>query len=368
MRTQSVFIEDRRAWGDTGPLTDLLKVSSPISAIDIIIRATNGATSNQGNPLHIDVDRIEIIDGSDRLFSLSMVQGIIQHAMSERNYPPHLLSEAAAAVQEQGFRISFGRYLGDPEYWLDPGQFRNLAYRLTGDLTISATVGFATGTRDVTLIAHTMIDAPGGRAGYFMTKEMFQFTTVASGDQRIALPDDFMYRSIGLRAFETAIAFHVDVTNVKLTRGKDAFVYYDVRAEALRDLVQNTIGEHAVAQTLFRTDADTPDLYLAYVRAANANAVQDFDIASFDAITINQGTVQLITLAAAPTIAKSWTNRSILAEARGLMPHHGLVIPFGDLNDPTNWPGGDDIQDLELVLTQGGSGAAATVWAQQVRP
>lgn len=367
MRTQAVYIEDRRTWTDTGPITDRLKVSDAISAIDVIIRGTNGATSNQGNPLHVDVDRVEVIDGSDRIFSLSLRDAIIQHCYEQGRYPHHVLDEGAAAVQEEGFRISFGRYLGDPDYWLDPGMFRNLSYRFTGDLTISATVGFATGTRDITLIAHTMPDHPSGRAGYMMTKELFNFTSVAAGEERVDLPDDFPYRFIGLRALESGIAFEVDITNIKLTKGHDSYVYFDQRAINFRDLLSSWRGEHEITQILFRTDADTPSCLLAYPNSFSVTALNDFDIATIDARTVDQLTIQLLTLAAAPSIAKSSTDRAIVLNARGVMPHFGGLWQMGDPNDPNQWPSGDNIRDLELVLTQGGAGADVRVWAQQVR-
>ncbi len=368
MRTQAIYIEDRRTWGDTGPLTDKINVSNPISAIDVIIRAANGATSNQGNPLHIDVDRVEIVDGTDRIHSLSLVQGIIQHCYENGRYPANILDEAAAAVQEEGYRINFGRFLGDPDYWLDPTMFRNLAYRLTGDLTISGTVGFATGTRDITLVAHTMPGHTGGKRGTMMMKEMDQFTSAASGDVRVDLPDDFPYRSIGLRAFETGIAFHVDITNFKLTKGKDSFVYADIRSETFRDLLQMWRGEFEVTQQVFRTDADTPGVFMAYPRWVYANSLLDLNVTNIDALTIDQANLGVISVTAAPAIAKETGDIATLLAARGTMPHFGGLWTFGNMNDPEDWPAGDDIKDLELVLTQGGAGAACSVWANQIRP
>lgn len=369
MKTQAILIEDRRAWGDTGPLADRINVSSPISAIDVIMRATNGATSNLGNPLHVDVDRVEIINGTDRLHSLSLVQGIAQHYYEYGTYPVHILTEGAAGVQQEGYRISFGRYLGDPEYWLDPTVFGNLQYRFTGDLTISATVGFATGTRDVTLIAHTMPDRPAGRAGFFMTKEMKQFTSLASGEDRTILPDDFPYRMLGLRAFETGIGFDVDLTNIKLTQSKDSFVHFDVRAAHFMDLMEQWRGQTELRISLFRNDADTPQLYVARNRGVTYSALNADDmVASHQAETIDQVTLVLLEFSTPATATVETVSTDIVANVRGTLPHFAGVWAFGDPNDPTQWLTGEEIQNLELVLTQGGAGAAVSVWLQQVRP
>jgi len=367
MRTQALYIEDRKLWEDVGPVVAKINVNLPISAIDVVIQATNGATMNQGNPLRTDVDRVELMNGSDRLHSLSLVQGIIQHAHEKGRYPAHMLNEGAAAVQQEGYRISFGRYLGDPEYWLDPTAFSNLQYRLTGDLTISATAGFATGTRYLTLIAHVMTDSPLAHSGFFMTKEMNQWTTVASGDRRTDLPDDFPWRMLGFRAAETGTPFDTDITNLKLTQGKDSFVTFDLRAVSLRDIMEEIHGETEITQTVFRTDADTPSCGLAYPRTFSVDALNDLDIASVDARTVDQLTIQLLSLTAVPAIAKSGTDQNIVMNARGVMPYFGLVWPFGDKDDADQWLRGDAIRSQELVATQGGAGAAASTWLQQVR-
>ena len=346
-----------------------MNINTPISAIDVIIRATNGATSNLNNPLHVDVDRVEIIDGTDRLHSLSLVQGIVQHYYEYGRYPNHIISEDAAAVQQEGYRISFGRFLGDPDYWLDPTQFSNLMYRLTGDLTISATVGFATGTRDVTLIAHTMPERPGGRAGFFMSKEMKSFTSLASGEDRTILPDDYPYRTLGLRAFETAIAFDVDLTQIKLTQGKDSFIHFDTRATHFMDLMEQWRGAAELTVTYFHNDADTIGLFVARNRGVTYNVINSDDmVATHQAETIDQVTLVLLEFSTPATPTVETVSTPIVANIRGAMPHFAGVWAFGDLNDPSQWLSGEEIRNLELVLTQGGAGAAVTVWLQQVRP
>ena len=367
MRTRMAYIENRRNWGDSDVLVDNLKVTKPISAIDVIIRATNGATMNQGNPLHVDVDNLELIDGSRVIHNLSLRDAIIQHCYERGRYPAHILHENAAAVQEETFRISFGRFLGDPEYWLDPGMFDNLQFRLTGPLTISATVGFATGTRDITMIAHVFDERPAGHAGYFSTKQLKTFTSAASGDEETDLPSDGPWRMLGFRARETGIAFDTDITNVKIVKGADEFVMLDKRTVELRDVLAEALGEFELTWRLFRTDADTPSVELAYPRSIAIQALLDLDVASIDGLTVDQITVQLLSLTVAPATAKSTTDTDLLVNARGHVPHFGMVLPMGDLQDPDSWLKGDDIKDQRLLLTQGGAGAAASVWIQQVR-
>lgn len=368
MRTQAIMIEDQLAWGDTGPLVGRLNINAPISAIDVVIEATNGSTSNQGQELHDDVDRIEIISGTDRLHSLSLFQGIIQHAYEVGRYPNHILTEGAAGVQQQGYRIMFGRFLGDPDYWLDPQMFSNLQYRLVGDLTISATVGFATGTRLVTLIAHTMPEGPAGRAGMFSSKEINQFTTLATGETRIDLPDDFPLRMLGIRAEESGEFFHTNVDRLKLTQSKDRFIHFDIRGENFRDFLEEWRGQHEINTTLFRADGDTVGLFFPYLRGISTHSLLDLNISGIDALAEDVVTLQVLSLTAVPGIAKESDDTSLLTNVRGVMPHFGGLWPFGDPQDPNQWLSGDGLSNLELVVTNGNAGAAASVWVQQVRP
>ena len=367
MRTRAAYIENRRNWPDNDVLVDNVKVRKPISAIDFIFRATNGATMNQGNPLHVDIDNVELIDGSRVIHNLSLRDAIIQHCYEQGKYPAHILHENAAAVQEEGFRLSFGRYLGDPEYWLDPVAFDNLQFRLTGPLSISATVGFATGTRDFTMIAHVFDNRPVGHAGYFTTRQLKTFTTAASGTEDTDLPDDFPWRSLGVRARESGIALDTDITQWKLRQGADEHVSFDLRTVEIRDILQQMYGEFEMTWRLFRTDADTPSVEMAYIRSAAIQAILDLDVASFDAITVDQLTVQLISLTNAPAIAKSAVDTDLLVNVRGSAPHFGMVLPFGELQEPDSWLRGDAIKGQELQLTQGGAGAACAIWMQQVR-
>ena len=367
-RLRYAVFRDRAVLTDSDTFEFSLSGLQGVSALDIVIRATNGATSNQGVPISTDIDKIEVVDGSKVIYSLSGVQARALNCYEMGRYPTILADERAAAVQEEIFRISFGRRVGDPLYWFDPARYANPMLRVTLSLTISATAGFATGTGRVSVIGHVWDQKPGGRLGCMIAKEYKSYTSVASGDDRANLPVDLPYRMLIVRAYETAIAWHTDITQVKLTLDNDSYVPLDVRAEQLRNLNAERFGLFRTSQVLFRTDADAPECFLAYPIEWAANALQDFDLASVDAQTIDQLTLQLITLAATPTVAKSTTDRAINLIAAGYLPHFAACIPFGQLDEPASWLSPEGVGKMELVLTQGGAGAAVSIFGQQVGP
>lgn len=344
-----------------------LNVEDPITAIDIIYQANNGATSNQGVPLHKDVDKIEIVDGADSLWALSMVQAQALNFYEEGHLPHMLLNEGAAATQVEVARINFGRWLGDTELYLDPRRFRNPQLKATHSLTISATAGFATGTGRLSVIAYLLEDRPPVAKGFLSAKEHYSWTTVASGEQRITLPRDYPYRFFLLRGYESGTAWDTDITKVKLLADSDKYVPWLVSAADLRRINETIWGKCSVANALLRTDGDTPEVFMAFPDEFTVQAINDLDIASIDAVTADTVTLQLLSLAVTPTIAKSTTDTEIRLGVRGTGPHHVLALPFGDRWDVGSWFRPMDFGVVEAIITQGGAGAAASVVLQQLR-
>ena len=289
---RAAVARDRSSVLDASTFELDLKGFTSISAIDLIIRATNGSTNNQAGYIHDEVDTIEVLDGSRVIFSLSGIQCRALNCYEMGHYPAVTFDEAANAVQQELFRVSFGRHLGDPLYWFDPAQYQNPVLRVTISMTISATIAFVTNTTVISAIVHTWDDRPSGRRGTFLTKEYKSFTSAASGDDRGRLPIDFPYRVIILRAFETAIAFDVDITQIKATLDTDRYVPFDMRAEQLRDHNAEIFGRFDIPYAIDRASDDVVVTHLAYPRSVNCVALESDQLCGPDARTINQYTLQ----------------------------------------------------------------------------
>lgn len=359
---------DRAVLVDSDTFELELRGFGAISAIDLIFRVTNGATSNQGVPISSDVDTIEVVNGSQVIHSLSGVQERVLNSYEYSGYPSITLDEGAAAIQEEVFRISFGRFLGDEQYWMRPSDFANPVLRETHSFTISATAGFATGTGRLTVIVWTWDDVPVTRRGMFLTKEYKSFTSAISGDDRTLLPRDFPWRLLCIRAFETAIEYHTDITQIKLTLDNDRLVPLDVRAEQLRTLNAEWFGLFTIPQIVFRTNNDAPDSFLAYPREFQASALITDNLAAIDGRSVNELTLLLLNFTTPGTGALATADGNINMVAKGYGPHHALAYPFGTLQDPDSWLDVSGFNQFEAVLTQGGAGAAVSLFGQQVMP
>ena len=356
---------DRVTMADTFSRDIELKGYAAISAIDVLIRATNGATSNTAAPIHTDIDSISVLDGSQVLFSLTgqEVKGLNCYELGK--HAPAVLTQAAAGVQEETFRVHFGRFLGDDEYYMVPSRYQNPILRVQGSMTISATVGFATATTDMTAIVHTWDQAPAGRKGMLITKEYKSFTSAASGDDVTDLPRDFPFVRLMVRSLETSITFETDITRLKLSANGQGIVYFDHRTEWVRDQAIMKLGPIDIDQRLLSADAEAEQTYLAWPRWAHITPLADLDVGGVEAITADQATVGLYLLSATPTIAKDATARALALKASGYGPFNTLWLPICDPMDPSEWLDPAGLQQLQLTLTQGGAGATTQVFGQQ---
>lgn len=367
MRLRKEYLEKARTLSDSETVVIDVDILDAISAITVIYEANNGATSNQGVYLHDDVDAIDLVDGSMELFSLTGIEALVLNCFERSRYPYALLTEAAAAAQYESFTIHFGRFLGDMEYWLDPADFKNLQLRLAHSLTISATAGFATGTGSVDVIAHLFEQKPPSRKGYMTAKEEYSFTSAASGTEKIDLPTDYPYRMLLQRAFETGIGLNTDVSNIKVNCDGGRFVPVDMDMLDITQLNGDMFGKFEIPYDLLRTDADVVSVHLHDVREFFLNAVNDLDVGSIDAQTIDQLTIQLLSLTAVPAIAKSAVDTQLKLKVGGYAPFGSVLVPITNPNDETTFFPANEYDKVKLELTQGGAGGACQTILQQIR-
>jgi|GEM_PF-830536 len=367
MALRRVFIAKADTIKDTETPSFKLKGRGAISAIDVIYQADNGSTSNQGHPIHKDVSKIEVVDGAEALWSLSMVQAQALDFYMDKLMPPMEITEVGGATQYEMARILFGRYLGDPLFWLDPDRFDNPELKLSHALTISATAGFATGTGKLTVVAHVFEEPPATLEGFLRAIEVRNFTSAASGDEPTELPLDYKIRYLLVRAYESGTAWDTDITNVKVDLAYSKKILWDMPALDLKRLNVERWGLARISQLLLRTDGDSPELFVAYPEVVNVNVRQDLSIASYDALSADTITLQVLDLTTSPSIAKATADRQIDCVVDGAFPHHVACIPFGVPEDPETWFDPKPWNPVRVILTQGGAGAAVSICVQQLR-
>ena len=366
MRTRDHYFKREATVANSDTVIIDLNIREPISFLSVEYEATNGATSCIDIEPHDDVDKIEIVDGSDVLWSLSGVETLAANWFEMGQMPHAKLSEDAAAVQEESFYLNFGRFHNDPEFYFDPTRFRNPQLRLTHSLAISATAGFATGTGKVTVMARVIEEGASPYRGFLGWKEKYSWTSAASGDELIELPRDLPYRLAVVKALLTTYRPDEVISKLKLSCDADKFRPFDTYTEDLMDLNERMWGKAQQDKTILSADDGTALLDLYDIRKGTVYSTYDDQIATVEALDAEQVSVGLYNMATPTSPALQATARALKLWVEGICPSGCVALPFGDPMIPESWFDPTPFGTVELYATQAAAGACA-VMLQQLR-
>jgi len=275
--------------------------------------------------VHEDIDKIELVDGSEVLFSCSMLQAMALNFYETGRLPYFKWDEGAAAAQYDTCMILFGRYVGDKGLMLDPRKFKNLQLKITHSLTISGTAGFATTTGRLTVIAKALaMPTPLEPGGCKVSKEIYSWSTAGAGDERVEFPVDRDHIGFMLRVFATTVGMHEHISRVFESR-------------------------------------------IGYLQSYLANACADLDYASIDAEDDGNLTLQLLTFAVTPTIAKATADHAVLVRAQGLCPFNTVYWRWDLPDRPNHTLRVEPLKSIIGKFTQATAAGAASIVCQQIR-
>jgi len=252
------YLEKDKTLGDSGTTTTDITIKDPITALFVEVRATNGSSYNHNNNVLDCVSKIELIDGSKVMFSMSAKQAFAQACYDLGFWPQTKLSMLGGDPQSAAIPILFGRFIGDPDRAFDPSRFVHPQLRITWNLAAVravAATAFATGTGTLTVIARVMEGAPAP-AGYLLKKEHYTWTT-AVGTEYIELPTDLSIKSLLLRSYLAAYHPFGMVNNWKLNCDGGKFVPFDIGGEDLCFLLYQQLPRLSYRESAHLKSGDT---------------------------------------------------------------------------------------------------------------
>jgi len=181
---------------DSQTLVVDLPRSNFLSGLFFNYKATTGATAGQITlPTYLSSISV-IADGSQEIFSMAGEDIILSnYGLWKKLLPCGIKVADGAATYFTGV-IPFGRFLGDPNFYLDCGRYASLELRVTFAPTVAAT-GIATGSQYFTVHGLMAMESPPAvRIGTLKTARKFKFTSAASGDVVLDLPRGNVYRAL----------------------------------------------------------------------------------------------------------------------------------------------------------------------------
>ncbi|GAH61229.1 unnamed protein product, partial [marine sediment metagenome] len=122
----------------TGTLVHDINMQDPISSMVIHLQPHNIQEDQTAHPCAI-ITKIEIVDGSDVLYSLDgfQAEALDWYALGGkfRQNCNYCLNDG---FEDRFIGLNFGRYLWDPVYAFDPKQFTNPQLRISYQSTLGA--------------------------------------------------------------------------------------------------------------------------------------------------------------------------------------------------------------------------------------
>lgn len=185
--------------GPAGTKVIDVNVNKPISQIDITFKTTK-ATQGQSAGSPANISKIELVDGSTRLFSLS---GYECQALAYYSRPGIVCDHGQhvnALSEFDVYPILFGRWLWDKILAFDPKKFVNPQLRITFDEDVSDTSVTA---NELEIWAHIFDELAISPIGFLSAIEHYNYTCGAADSfEVIELPDDRAIRQILVRAYQ----------------------------------------------------------------------------------------------------------------------------------------------------------------------
>jgi len=349
------FYARKEHTSDTTITVDLNMVD-PISSIVIEIGTTN-ATDGLVAHLMNCITKLEVIDGSDVLYSLD---GYEADALDWYNQKGKFRCNDDTlfngSAQKRYVGINFGRYLWDKEYAFDPKRFTNPQLRLTLDINGG---GATPSSLFITMFAAMFDQRLVSPVGLFMSKEIKKWTVGSDTHEYTELPLDYPYRNVYLRVFAEATPPSQCIYTIKLSEDQDKRIPIDLGPVDLLRCVANRypyVEEDyryivkAVQQTLYCAASDWITAY------ANqwGNAAGGANIALGD---YGGGSIKCLSSSGSQTAQ---------IHVRGYVPHCVWEIPCGLQDDPEDFYDVRSLRSLRADI-HGVTASTAYLFLQQVR-
>ena len=351
---------------DAGTYTFDLNVRDPITTLWLEVRATNGATDNLAALLPQVISGIEVLDGSDVLYSLTGREAFGLTCAWLAHVPFGEYTEWPGDSQMAVFMIPFGRFQGDDAYAFDPTRFTNPQCRLTVNLAAVRAVGatgFVTGTLQVTVAADIMegVSNPGG---FLMHKTNYSFVSAAAGMTYVDLPTDYPYLGLLLRVQEAGAYMTANISNIKLQCDQNKYIPFDSDTRDFWRYEKWGNPRYRVEQCFHLRNAETlVTMFMRSEKLALQSQQRNDVVYSYPGQGLGQAAIGAY-LAGVADIQKN----NIYATIHGFAPFGTIWVPLGDRQDPADWFPAPAFNSVRLELTNGDAGAACSVCTVQARP
>jgi hypothetical protein len=318
-----------------------------------LLNSTNTPTAHPATA----ISKIEIVDGSDVLWSLSgkeaQALNFYQMGLPAFDIMNYINDEYCAPTMI----INFGRWLWDEDLAFDPTRFNNPQLKITHNL---AAGGGAPDAGTLEVVADTFDEIKPNPMGWLMAKEYYTYSLTSSAYEYIDLPTDHMLRMLLIKSLAAGKQPHEQFNEIRLSEDNDKRIPIDESTSDLAKYILDQFGRYRENVRATMTTADVTHYITPAYMVNAAGMAWDAEAAYISAHLSYGGTITLKASAAAQV------NMMI----DGYCPHGVFPLPFGDLWDANKWYDATKLKDLELRIKAGssvGSSSTAEIITEQLR-
>ncbi len=339
-----------------GTKTIDVNLIDPISRIMIQVKLTGNGSTPTAHPAKA-ISKIEIIDGSNVIYSLSGVEAQAMDYYDTRVEPYNNLTYLNDVMTISVFNLNFGRELWDEELALDPRKFANLQLKITHNL---ASGGCAPDAATMRIRADVFDEKVPSLKGYLASREHWSVADTSSQVDYCDLPTDHVLRKLIIQGNADDKYPYEQANQVKLSEEHDKRVVFE---GYVSDFIKYICASYPPYQEFLRgaTSAAAVSFYVTPTYETMLAAIADDNGAAY--INVDQTAGQLQSVAASAAV-------NFTGVVRGWCPHGAVVFPFGKQGVINDWYDVARLSSLQLKLTQGSSVSGSEsiyVLTQQLR-
>jgi hypothetical protein len=356
MNYRQVLLEDNIDISTAATKTFDLDLIDTISRLSFKFNVVNDASTIAivKHPMAC-VSKIELVDGSDVLHSLSAKQMAAAMFYNDKMSPQSFISGITSGHSYFDVDLDFGRFLYDPVLAFDPTKFANPQIKITYN---KVTNDANSGSMYLSMLAEVFDEKKPSPTGFLMRKEVESWTPASDTHEYVTLPRDYAYRRLFLTGYATDNHVRKQIAEVKLSEDQDKRVPYNINTRTLLPMQMRQFGPvreifHIVGST------STEVFYSMASYEAQVNAIPTVSEDLF--ITTVTGDVVTVD-------AETGSNR-IEGEVFGYVPFHTFPLVFGDQMDLADWYDVSKIGSLKLDVLAGtvGTSPVGCAFLEQLR-
>jgi len=341
----------------TGTLVHDINMQDPISTMLLELLVYNNTQDPINHP-SAALTKIELVDGSDVLYSLNGLQSFAldwynNNGRFRNNWNAYMMGSWMTC----NIGINFGRYLWDPEWAFDPKRFTNPQLRIT----YNCALGGNTSTKiKLTMYANLFDEKMPALKGFLMSKEIKQYN-IAAAHEYTDMPLDFPYRAIYFQPRHLGTDPYTDVDNFKLSEDQDKRIPFDM---SLYAIAANLLNQYPLVHEY--------DLVVAPIGGVTAICTPGFS--ANGVVSQYRGGAPIDAQCATTgfdggqfTIRAKTNGVNAVVHVVGACPNTVVEIPCGLKDNAEDWYDVRRLGSLRSDITGLAAGASGYIFLQQAR-